>query len=346
MSALTRAVELAESAGLWPQARRAHNNLAAILQEPLADFRAAQEHLQRAAELSRQTGSVEGEIVALSNLEGLLLLTGALERAEALAPALRQLLDESANPGPAAAGMRINEALRFRYRGMLAEAIRRLQACQGEARQRGEAEHLFLAGNSLAEALLESRMLPGFGGVGEASGESAAQIEAALAETIEIGDQDVRLGSVWPRCLTGMWRVCQGRVQDARGAVAEAREMAGARLTPLDETRLLWAEAGIAAAENRWAEALVALEAVTGLFERLGMRWWWARALYGWAEAYISRGEPADLDRARALQREAQAAFEELHTISTTLSRCPTANGGSWSQTWPTRGSGRRCTWP
>jgi len=313
VSALTRAVELAESAGLLPQARRAHNNLAAILQEPLADFRAAQEHLQRAAELSRQTGSVEGEIVALSNLEGLLLLTGDLERAEALAPALNQLLDESANPGPAAAGMRINEALRFRYRGELAEAIRRLQACQGEARQRGEAEHLFLAGNSLAEALLESRILPGLSGVGEASGESAAQIEAALAETIEIGDQKVRAGSVWPRCLLGAWRACQGRVQDARGAVAEAREMAGARLTPLDEARLLWAEAGIAAAENRWAEALAALEAVTGLFDRLGMRWWWARALYRWAEAYISRGEPADLERARALQREAQAAFEELH---------------------------------
>jgi len=313
MSVLTRAVELAESAGLLPQARRAHNNLASILQESLADFRAAQEHLQRAAELSRQTGSVEGEIVALSNLEGLLLLTGDLERAETVTPTLRRLLDESANPGPAAMGMRINEALRWRYRGELAEAIRQLRACQVEARQRGEAEHLFLASSSLAEAVLESWTLPGFSGVGETSDENAAQIEAVLVEAIEIGDQRPPAGSMWPRCLLGMVRARQGRFQDARCLVAETREMAGARLAPLGEVRLLWAEATIAAVEHRWAEAFAAFESVTALFERLGMRWWWARALYGWAEAYISRGEPADLDRARALLREAQAMFEELH---------------------------------
>jgi sigma-B regulation protein RsbU (phosphoserine phosphatase) len=36
--------------------------------------------------------------------------------------------------------------------------------------------------------------------------------------------------------------------------------------------------------------------------------------LQEWAEAHVARGEPADLERARALFREAQVLFEELHT--------------------------------
>ncbi len=313
VEALTAAIELSESAGLITQAWRAHNNLGAILQEVVGDFRAAQGHLQRAAELSRRIGDVEREIVTVSNLSNLLLLTGDMEEAAKTIRSVRELLGQSANPGPATMGALINEAGCWRYQGELTAAIRQLQACAIEARQQGTADVLFLAANMMAEALLESWTLPGMDGSGEVSPERAAQLEATLAETIEIGDRLPLLGGAWPRSLLGMVRAYRGRFEEARSLVAEARERAGEQLAPLDQVRLLWAEANIAVTEHRWTSAIAAFEGVTGLYDRMGMRWWRARALYGWAEACVSRREPTDLEQGRTLFREAVAMFEELH---------------------------------
>jgi hypothetical protein len=73
-----------------------------------------------------------------------------------------------------------------------------------------------------------------------------------------------------------------------------------------------WLAALVASAEGRWVEALAAFEAVTGIQDRYGMRWDWARSLLDWAEAYAARGEPGDRERAVDLLRESQAAFEEM----------------------------------
>jgi serine phosphatase RsbU (regulator of sigma subunit) len=310
---LTAAVELSESSGLIVQAWRAHNNLGAILQEVIGDCRAAQGHLQRAAELSYRIGDIEREIVTVSNLSNLLLLVGEMEEATKTIHSVRQLLRESANPGPGTMGARINEAVAWRYQGELASAIHQLAACQIEARQQDAADSLFLAGNAMAETVLESWALPNMDGPGAFSAQYAAQLEGTLIEAIEIGDQQLSTGSAWPRSLVGIVYAYQGRFEEARSLVVGARERAGEQLAPLDRARLLWAEANIAVAEQRWAKAMTAFEGVTGLYDRMGMRWWRARALYGWAEACVSRREPTDLEQGRTLLREALAMFEELH---------------------------------
>lgn len=312
VEALTAAVELSESAQLITQSWRAHNNLGAILQDVIGDYRAAQEHLRRAAELSRRIGDVEREIVTVSNLCNLLLLTGDTKEATRTIRSVRQLLGESANPGPATMGALINEAVCWRHQGELRAAIRQLTVCQAEARQKGMLDSLFLAGNVMAETVLESWALPNMDGPGGFSPQSAAQLEATLAETIGIGDQGPATGSAWPRSLLGIVRAYQGRYEEARNLVAGARERAGEQLVSLDEARLLWAEAVIAVAEQRWTSATAAFEGVTGLYDHMGMRWWRARALYGWAEACASRREPTDLEQGRTLLREALAMFEEL----------------------------------
>jgi serine phosphatase RsbU (regulator of sigma subunit)/tetratricopeptide (TPR) repeat protein len=311
--ALTAAVELSESAGLTVQAWRAHNNLGAILHEKLSDLRGAQEHLQRAAELSHRIGDIEREIVTVSNLCDLLLLTGDITSAIAAIRSVHTLLDESANPGPGRMGARINEALSQRYQGELFAAIRHLEACWDDARQQGMVDVLFLAGNTMAEAWLESWALPGLDGPGAGSTARAAQLETILAETIQIGDQRLTMGSAWPRSLLGMARAYQGRFEEAHSLVEDARQRAGDQLAPLDQARLLWAEANVAVLEKRWTEAASAFDAVAGLYDRMGMRWWQARALYARAEVCASRRESTDLERGRTLLREALVLFEALH---------------------------------
>jgi serine phosphatase RsbU (regulator of sigma subunit) len=82
----------------------------------------------------------------------------------------------------------------------------------------------------------------------------------------------------------------------------------------LAEGWLYWGKARVAAAEARWPEALSAFESAARHWGRSGLRWWCARALHEWATTHTLRGEPTDLERARALYREAQALFEELGT--------------------------------
>jgi hypothetical protein len=51
---------------------------------------------------------------------------------------------------------------------------------------------------------------------------------------------------------------------------------------------------------------------MVGLYDKLGLRWYWARSLIDWAEALAVGEKLADLERAGELLREAQAAFEEM----------------------------------
>jgi serine phosphatase RsbU (regulator of sigma subunit) len=139
-----------------------------------------------------------------------------------------------------------------------------------------------------------------------------ARVEALLDQAVEIGDRAWIDEGVWSRCLLGEMYARQGRTKEAHYALVEARETARTRATPLDEGWLLCATARVAAAEERWEEALAALESAAQHYARLGMRWWWARALQQRAAAHVGRGEPADLERARALFREAQALYEAL----------------------------------
>ena len=74
------------------------------------------------------------------------------------------------------------------------------------------------------------------------------------------------------------------------------------------------AEAQLAAAEQRWSDAFSNYETSVRILARQRIRLDWARALQEWAGAHVTRGEPADYERAKALYREALTLFEELGT--------------------------------
>jgi serine phosphatase RsbU (regulator of sigma subunit)/predicted ATPase len=309
LEALRKAVELAESAGLLSQARRAHNNLAALLQEYTADFRTSRDHFQRAAQISRQVGSLEGQMIALSNMAGAALWVGDWESAEATLAERQQLVARIANPGPAAAGLRISQALLLRYRGERAAVLKELQECRLEAQQQGADGHLVQCTEFWADLLLE----PGTeaDGQGEPDWE---EMETLLESAIEVSDRLSVEDCVWLRCLLAVVYARQGRIKEAHYQFAEAQEPARQQPTPLAAGWLHWGKARVAVIETRWAEALAAFESAARHWGRLGMRWWCARTLYEWATAHVQRGEPTNLERARALYREAQALFDELGT--------------------------------
>jgi serine phosphatase RsbU (regulator of sigma subunit)/predicted ATPase/class 3 adenylate cyclase len=307
LEALNRAIELSEGAGLLHQAARAHNNLGTVLFNVMADLPAARHHYRRAAELSQQRGSSANELLFLGNSAGMSLMLGDLQRVEETLRAMRQLLPLVANPDPAAFTIRIYQGQLLLYQGQLAQAAELLRACQTQARQRGNLQELISADNWLAETLLESCALGC-----EAQDDALAEAETALAEAIKTCERGVGWSSVQPRCLLSVARSHQGRRQSARRLLDEAREAAALHPIALDEGRLSLAEARLASAQEHWSEALAAFESQAEFCAQSGMRWYWARALQSWAQMHVRRGQAADLERARALLREAQATFEEL----------------------------------
>ncbi|MEJ2735830.1 MAG: protein kinase [Anaerolineae bacterium] len=150
VSALTRAVELAESVGLLDQASRAHNNLGTVLIDP----EAARGHFSRAADLARQRGEIASELLSRGNAADQSLALGDLAAVEEVLPSLRQLLDGVETPGPAALYLRGLEATLLRYRGELAAAIEGLQALRTEAREAGDLQGLSWACVLLLEVLV------------------------------------------------------------------------------------------------------------------------------------------------------------------------------------------------
>jgi DNA-binding SARP family transcriptional activator len=307
LEVFTRAVQLAESANLLGIAFRAHNNLA-LVKSIIYGPQAACDELARAVQLSRQTGHVAHEILALANLlEGWLAL-GELEQAQADLTRMRQLAAELDDPDSSADRIRRYEAVVLLHQGEWLKAVLLLRHCQAVERQQTNLQGLLNADLNLARALLETYSLERGPALCDWD-----EVERALAEAIEIGqaigDPDT---NVWCCSYLAALYAGQGRLERARDQLSEARTVARDLPFPSVEAALLWAEARLATAEERWAEALTALESLVETYAQCGMRWARARTLIDWAAVHASRGGSADLSSARSLLQESHAMFQEM----------------------------------
>jgi serine phosphatase RsbU (regulator of sigma subunit) len=307
-AALSMAAELAESAGLFSQAARAHINLAALLATLLPDFAAARDHYRRGAELHRLRGNTAGELLGLGGMAGVLLDAGHFDEVQETLPIMRQLFDNFAGPGPGAFHIRISEALLSRYRGELAEAAQMLHALQTEERDRGNLQNLVDVNIHLAEIIYASLVLHDEPGIGD-----WAEAEAALEEAIEICDS-WSLAGLKPRSILSMVYTGQGRFEEARHLLYEIQEKGDAQTIAIDEGWPILAEARLADAEARWPKALILFETAAGIFAHLGMQWQEAHVFLEWADVHRSRCEPTDLEQARTLLQKASSMFTEMGT--------------------------------
>jgi serine phosphatase RsbU (regulator of sigma subunit) len=303
LEALTKAVEIAESAGLLDIAHRAHHNLGVNISNFLGDQRVARDHYLKAAELARKRGAAYEELFSLMNAITVSLGLGELAVVEKTLPKIKQLVDIISDPAPAKLKLRGIEAELMINRGQWEEALQLLRNAQTEAQERGDLQNLLHNSVGIADVLTDLDYLGEPVDWGEA--------EAALKTAIEISDRGVG-GRVWPRCLMSIVHARQGAFHDARVYLDEADEVTGSTPTIWDEGSLKYTEAELSTAEKRWSDALTAYEIVAGIAARLDMKPWWASMLRLWADVYISRGEPTDLERAQALLREALSAYEDM----------------------------------
>jgi tetratricopeptide (TPR) repeat protein/predicted Ser/Thr protein kinase len=301
-SALTRAIEIAESAELLTQAARAHNNLAVCLGLQAGDLAAAREHFLRAAELERRMGNTVRSVFSACNAVGQALLQGDLATAEKEIPALYQQLEAVHDPGKARSLLEAMEARLLQFQGHVEEARECMTALQANARAEGDLQVLSSIDVALGDVLWETGQ--------------AGQAVAALREAIALGDRGLGYGAIVPRCVLSTQHAQLGELEMARDMLGQARKRAQEPGAGAFEAQyLLWAEAHLAVAEGRWSEAWSTFEALADGIGRAGSRWYRARVLREWAEAHLRCGEPGDLERARALFGEAKVEFEDMGAL-------------------------------
>jgi class 3 adenylate cyclase/tetratricopeptide (TPR) repeat protein len=301
LGSLTRAVEIAEASNLLEIASRAHYNLGNENCIVVGDQREERYHYLRAAELSRKRGAVKEELYYLVQAALVSISLGEIAEVEETLPVLESMLSTISESGPAQRGVRDLKSELLVAQGMFTQALQLERVSQEESRQWGDLAGLYGSNISLAFILLEQYRLQGI--------DSLSEAETVLTEAIEaaeiVGEKH------WISCLLSMVYTFQGRFQEARRLLVEAKE---AIKPPAfrDEVTLARAEAQLAVAEERWGDTFSNYETAVGILVKQGICMERAQVLREWAAAHVARGEPADYERAKALYQEALAMFQEM----------------------------------
>lgn len=305
ISALTRAVELAETHGLLATAARAHTNLGSAIISLRGELRKARAHFWRAAELQHQRGAVIEEMQARLGVAEVSFNLGELAAVEETLNSLEKLLDQytGTDTGSAILALRIFEAQLMASRGEWAKALPLLQTYRDEARERGNLHFLADICRSIGWVVMEMYTWNQI--------ESTDDAYEAFQQALEIADKGLKI-EVSLLCLFSMLCVLRRDFDQAEALLQEARHKATPYPIPLEESWLLWAEAVCTTHLAHWDQAFHAYEQAVGKIIPTGLRWHWARLLKDWAEALRQRGEPQDLDRALLLLRQSQSLFIEL----------------------------------
>jgi tetratricopeptide (TPR) repeat protein len=302
---LTKAVEIAETAGLLRIAYRAHNNLGVTIWSLNRDIRGAHTHYMHAVNVARKIGSVFEEVYGLLNALDASLKLGELMPVEEALPEVEQLMGLLTDRPIVERYLGGIKADLMMYRGQWMDALQLLRILLIEAHREDDLQTLWYNAISITEVLIELDRLGELKELDEA--------EAALMTAIDLADRGLGAwGKAWQRCLLSIVHARQGRFNDARLLITEAREVASPKPSIWDEVALQYAGAELAYIEKRWSDSIDAYEIVAEIYAQLEIRPRWARTLMLWADVHISRGELADLQRAEALLREAKSAYEEM----------------------------------
>ena len=291
---LEEAIDLAESANLWREAARAHNNLSVVLTFRFTDINTSIDHLRRAIELSRMTGSISTLSFFLDQLLGHLLNRGDFAEAMEIVPQIEEIREIAADVTDWGVRARLNF-----FMGNFNDAIVNFQKIRRESQETGDLQRhsnsLFRLGHMFFE----------LGNLDEA--------EELSLEAIEVGSRGVIYGTVFPRVYLVYIHCRRGDLAAAKKVLEEMRNAAVAEGSrAFDELFIRTAEAEIAISESNREEAHQAYADVIEALEKAGLRWWAARARIYWAHACTRHGGEQELKRARRQLEEALAEYKDM----------------------------------
>jgi serine phosphatase RsbU (regulator of sigma subunit) len=304
LQALHKSVDLAEANGFLQVSMRAHQNLGAMMRTWLMDNDAALEHFSLSAEEGRLRGAASEEIIGLLSYTSSLILPGRFKEVDAELPRLDMLAERISNPVPMRLAIKFIRGALVGCRGDWDGAIYVYRELLQSWNELKNLEAQIGVINELTHWLMEKNRW------GEL--DDLSETEALLLNAVKITDQDDSKENMW--VYPSMSKLCarQGRLNEALEWLAKARRVAKTRSSPWDELFQGEAEMEIAVAGQDWNTALKIVEKLNTMEVRAGFRTIASRSFLIWADLHISRGEPADMERAQVLLREALTQYAEI----------------------------------
>jgi len=304
LEVLRKSVDLAEANGFLQVSMRAHQNLGTMIRTWLMDNESALEHFHRSAEQGRMRGAASEEIIGLVSYTSCLFSPGRYKEIEAELPRLDELVEKISNPIPMRNAVKFIRGALAGYRGDWDAAISIYRELLHSWRELKNLEAQISMLDELTDYLLEENRW------GEL--DDLSETETLLLDAVRIVDRDDSEENMWVYPRMSVLRARQGHLDEAREWLERARSVAKARPTPWNELYQGESEIEIAIAEHDWQVALGIIEKLNAMEVRSGFRAPSSRALLTWADLHIRRGEPADMERAQVLLREALTTYAEI----------------------------------
>ena len=304
LAALRKSVELAEANGYLQVSMRAHQNLGTMIRTFLMDNEAAMEHFRRSAEQGRLRGAASEEIIGLVSYTSCLILPGRYKEVDAELIKLDELVEKNSNSVPMQLLVKFIRAALTGYRGDWDTAISTFRELLHAWRELKNLESEISMLTELTYFLLEKSKWGELDELGE--------VESYLLEAIKIIEQDDSEENSWVYPRMAMLRVRQGRLDEANEWLEKARSVSKTKPSAWHEIFQGEAEIEIAIAKQDWQKALKIIEKLNTLAVRVGFRSLVSKYLLIWADLHIRRGEPADMERAQVLLREALTVCAEI----------------------------------
>jgi len=299
----TRAVELAESAGLLNIATRAHINLGSAKHSHLKDVSACRWHYLRSAELAHQRGALQEEIFALAAAAHMLTLTGELDELERSLAELDHLQANLPNPSLTAHQLDSARALMLGMRGEWAKSLEIVRRLRANAKDDADIRNPLGYADFIIQIHAELKL--------QGQENDPGEVQQILDETesMDLSSQakDMKIVLL---AHGSCFHAAQSNTTEARRLLEYVRQNHKA---DNDEHAyaLLQAEVELAAAEKRLPELIPLFNE----FEhRMGNTniFFQGRFLIRWAEACMLRGDPDDLENAQAYLEKALGIFQKI----------------------------------
>jgi tetratricopeptide (TPR) repeat protein len=294
---MERAVEIAEANNLIRAAMRAHNNLNVLYSFSLGNIPKGSSHLQSAIELSQQIGDAEYNLFLRTNLTYNLIHQGQLHEASTDFLSLKRVRESLSGFGFGSSNVHTLEFVLLTHQGHLDQALELIQARIEEERQVGDLQGLRTSYHFITQISL----LMGAIDLGKSSAEELIKLSDIM------GSKSVS------RSLLSIINSRMGEVQSAQELLDQAHQMGEITQTHFnDQIFLVWAQADLYVAEEKWKEAWGTFEQLVNLTGEKKFRWFSRRVSVDWAEALLKRGKPEDVKQASEMFQESLLDFQEM----------------------------------
>jgi class 3 adenylate cyclase/tetratricopeptide (TPR) repeat protein len=294
---LKELINFAEKEKLLNAAARAHLNTGAYLDMYLVDTKDALQHNLRAAVISEQIGNLGLFKNAMQNVFVNQLALGELNNWKAIVTDELQGFFLS-NPS-IVEHLELLHFVILWWRGEWTLALNAFRVPLEKIHQGGNTFQIASANIDLTDILLELDRFDDLNDLSEA--------EAALEENTKID---------WLAVQTHFHKVIVAARMKYFGKAHQQYKLAKSKLSGFDDNMekeiTSRAKFELAFAEQRWKDAVIAINTSIEILKSCGFNWAWARRLIDLGDALVGRNEPDDLERALEIYQQSLDMFTEM----------------------------------